>query len=209
MFDADQASQALGIEISELAPGSATVTVTVGETMVNGHGITHGGYVFCSRRRLALACNGYEDSAVAARADIRFLRPTRLGDTLTAVATEKARGGRSGIYDVTVRNGDTVVAEFRGDSRNHHPLKFSPRCFSSRRKFEGAGTVGKDCHRHTLQSPRKLMSPPVIARRTECPGSNRCTIAGIVTGTGWDGSLMRMGAISPLISEEVPSGATS
>ncbi|MDN5544537.1 MAG: phenylacetic acid degradation protein PaaD, partial [Rhodococcus sp. (in: high G+C Gram-positive bacteria)] len=37
--------------------------------------------------------------------------------TLTAVATEKARGGRSGIYDVTVRNGDAVVAEFRGDSR--------------------------------------------------------------------------------------------
>ena len=51
------------------------------------------------------------------------------------------------------------------------------------------------------------MSPPVIARRTECPGSNRCTIAGIVTGTGCDGSLMRMGAMSPLISEEVPSGA--
>lgn len=118
MFDADQASQALGIEISELAPGSATVTVTVGETMVNGHGITHGGYVFLlADTAFALACNGYEDSAVAVRADIRFLRPTRLGDTLTAVATEKARGGRSGIYDVTVRNGDTVVAEFRGDSR--------------------------------------------------------------------------------------------
>ncbi|SCC32636.1 acyl-CoA thioesterase [Rhodococcus qingshengii] len=118
MFDADQASQALGIEISELAPGSATVTVTVGETMVNGHGITHGGYVFLlADTAFALACNGYEDSAVAARADIRFLRPTRLGDTLTAVATEQARGGRSGIYDVTVRNGDTVVAEFRGDSR--------------------------------------------------------------------------------------------
>ena len=118
MFDADQASQALGIEISELAPGSATVTVTVGETMVNGHGITHGGYVFLlADTAFALACNGYEDSAVAARADIRFLRPTRLGATLTAVATEKARGGRSGIYDVTVRNGDTVVAEFRGDSR--------------------------------------------------------------------------------------------
>ena len=118
MFDADQASQALGIEISELAPGSATVTVTVGETMVNGRGITHGGYVFLlADTAFALACNGYEDSAVAARADIRFLRPTRLGDTLTAVATEQARGGRSGIYDVTVRNGDTVVAEFRGDSR--------------------------------------------------------------------------------------------
>ncbi len=118
MFDADQASQALGIEISELAPGSATVTVTVGETMVNGHGITHGGYVFLlADTAFALACNGYEDSAVAARADIRFLRPTRLGDALTAIATEKARGGRSGIYDVTVRSGGVVVAEFRGDSR--------------------------------------------------------------------------------------------
>jgi len=70
-----------------------------------------------TEENMVLACNGYEDSAVAARADIRFLRPTRLGDTLTAIATEKARGGRSGIYDVTVRNGDAVVAEFRGDSR--------------------------------------------------------------------------------------------
>ena len=119
MFDADQASQALGIEISELAPGSATVTVTVGETMVNGHGITHGGYVFlladtafCARlQRL----RGFSRCRRARTSDF-CVRPVS-GDTLTAVATEKARGGRSGIYDVTVRNGDAVVAEFRGDSR--------------------------------------------------------------------------------------------
>lgn len=118
MFESDRASRALGIEISVLSPGSATVTMTVGETMVNGHGITHGGYVFLlADTAFALACNGYEYSAVAARADIRFLRPTRLGDQLTATASETARHGRSGIYDVTVRSGDTVVAEFRGDSR--------------------------------------------------------------------------------------------
>ncbi|WP_424809745.1 hydroxyphenylacetyl-CoA thioesterase PaaI [Rhodococcus sp. 27YEA15] len=118
MFDADLASRALGIAVTELSPGSATVTVSVTETMVNGHGITHGGYVFLlADTAFALACNGYDAAAVAARADIRFLRRTGLGDTLVATATEKSRQGRTGIYDVTVRSGDVVVAEFRGDSR--------------------------------------------------------------------------------------------
>ena len=36
---------------------------------------------------------------------------------LVATATERVSYGRSGIYDVTVRRGDEVVAEFRGRSR--------------------------------------------------------------------------------------------
>ena len=58
MFAADTASRALGIEIAELAPGRATATMTVRESMVNGHGITHGGYVFAlADTAFALACN--------------------------------------------------------------------------------------------------------------------------------------------------------
>ncbi len=118
MFAADAASQALGIEVVDLGAGTATTTVTVGETMVNGHGITHGGYVFLlADTTFALACNSRGDAAVAARADIRFLRATRLGDVLTATAVERERFGRNGLYDVTVSRGDEVVAEFRGDSR--------------------------------------------------------------------------------------------
>ncbi|GAA1090598.1 hydroxyphenylacetyl-CoA thioesterase PaaI [Tsukamurella spumae] len=118
MFAADNASRALGIEIVDLHPGVATTTVTVGETMVNGHGITHGGYVFLlADTTFALACNSRGDAAVAARADIRFLRATRLGDVLTATAVERERFGRNGLYDVTVRRGGEVIAEFRGDSR--------------------------------------------------------------------------------------------
>jgi len=119
MFAADLASHALGIEIAELAPGRAAATMRVTDRMVNGHGITHGGYVFLlADTTFALACNSHGDTAVAARADIRYLRPTRAGDTLTAVAVERASFGRNGIYDVTVRDsGDRVVAEFRGDSR--------------------------------------------------------------------------------------------
>ncbi|MFC9789410.1 hydroxyphenylacetyl-CoA thioesterase PaaI [Rhodococcus sp. NPDC127528] len=118
MFASDLASAALGIEIVELAPGRAVATMTVTSTMVNGHGITHGGFVFTlADTAFALACNGYGVPTVGAQADIRFVRATRLGDTLTVVATERVRYGRNGIYDVTVTWDGHVVAEFRGSSR--------------------------------------------------------------------------------------------
>ena len=41
----------------------------------------------------------------------------RDGDKLVATAREISRSGRSGIYDVRVTVGETVVAEFRGHSR--------------------------------------------------------------------------------------------
>ena len=123
MFEADNASRALGIQILELSPGHAVASMVVGETMVNGHGITHGGFVFTlADTAFAMACNGYDTAAVAARADIRFLTATRLGDTLVAEAVERARYGRNGLYDVTVRRGDDIIAEFRGDSRCLRPV---------------------------------------------------------------------------------------
>ena len=118
MFAADAASHALGIELVELSSGTAVVTMTVTETMVNGHGMTHGGFVFTlADTAFSLACNSHDQRAVASHADIRFIAATRLGDVLRAEANERARYGRNGIYDVSVRNGDTLVAEFRGQSR--------------------------------------------------------------------------------------------
>ncbi len=119
MFAEDTASQSLGIELLELGRGRATTRLTVTEAMVNGHGITHGGYIFLlADTTFALACNSQDHPAVAARADIRFVGPTRSGDILTARAVERTRYGRNGIYDVTVTDIEMVtVAEFRGDSR--------------------------------------------------------------------------------------------
>ena len=119
MFADDIASRTAGIEIVELGKGHATTTMTVTDRMVNGHGITHGGFVFLlADTTFALACNSHGHPAVAARADIRYIRATRLGETLTAVAEERIRFGRNGIYDVTVLDDERqIVAEFRGDSR--------------------------------------------------------------------------------------------
>ena len=118
MFAADVASNALGMRLLRSAPGTATVAMTVADTMVNGHAITHGGYVFTlADTAFAVAGTGYGDPTVAAGAAITFLAPTTVGDELVAEAVERVRQGRSGIYDVTMRCADKVIAEFRGNSR--------------------------------------------------------------------------------------------
>jgi acyl-CoA thioesterase len=117
MYARDSASQALGIEISDVSSGRATATITVTAEMVQGHGTCHGGYLFLlADTAFAFACNTERD-AVAAGADVEFLAPVREGDVLVATAVERLQRGRSGIYDVTVRRGDEVVLEFRGRSR--------------------------------------------------------------------------------------------
>jgi acyl-CoA thioesterase len=92
----------------------------VTDEMLNGHGICHGGYVFTlADTAFAFACNTYDERTVAAGADITYLEPVRAGSELRAIATERARRGRSGLYDVTVRTATGVtVAEFRGRSRS-------------------------------------------------------------------------------------------
>ena len=118
MFEADLASNRLGIELVSVAEGAAELRMTVTSDMVNGHAIGHGGYVFLlADTAFACACNSHGPVTVAAGADITFVAPVYEGDRLTARASERTRYGRSGIYDVTVTRGDEVVAEFRGRSR--------------------------------------------------------------------------------------------
>ena len=120
MWAGDQASQALGIEITEVAQGRAAARLTITATMVNGHAIAHGGYVFLlADTAFAFACNTYGFVTVARGAEITFVAPAHEGDELEAVAVERQRADRHGIYDVTVRRraSGEVVAEFRGHSR--------------------------------------------------------------------------------------------
>jgi acyl-CoA thioesterase len=118
MWSNDLASQGLGIEVEVTAPGNAVATLSVAKNMVNGHDICHGGFIFTlADTAFAFACNTYNRVTVAAGASIEFVRPGRLGDVLTARASEAHRGGRTGIYDIEVRNqDDALIAIFRGRS---------------------------------------------------------------------------------------------
>lgn len=118
MWADDAASQAMGMTLDEVRPGHARLTMRVRDDMVNGHAICHGGFVFAlADSAFAFACNSYDRVTVAQACDIVFVAPARLGDVLVADAAERARYGRSGIYDVAVRRGDHLIAEFRGRSR--------------------------------------------------------------------------------------------
>ena len=120
MWDDDAASRKLGMVLHEAVDGRARLTMRVSSEMVNGHGMCHGGYLFMlADSAFACACNSPGPVTVAAAADIVFVASAREGDELEALATERTRFGRSGVYDITVaRPADgQVIAEFRGRSR--------------------------------------------------------------------------------------------
>lgn len=117
MMAADRASAMLGIAVTDYGPGHASATMTIRPDMVNGHDIAHGGLIFTlADTAFACACNSHGPVAVAAGCEIVFVAPARTGDVLRATAVERTLFGRSGIYDITVRRGDEVIAEFRGRS---------------------------------------------------------------------------------------------
>lgn len=118
MYARDAASQGLGINISGIGPGRAELTMTVRADMLNGHDICHGGFIFSlADSAFAFACNSYNLNTVASGCAIDFVAPARQGDVLTAFARELSASGRTGVYDIEVKNqrGETV-AFFRGKS---------------------------------------------------------------------------------------------
>lgn len=119
MWAADEASSGLGMKLEDVGVGWAKISMQVRPDMVNGWRICHGGLIAgLADSAFAVACNSRGTVTVASGFDIDFLEPARLGDLLVAAATERVLRGRSGIYDVTVRRGSTVIAEFRGRSRS-------------------------------------------------------------------------------------------
>ena len=109
----------MGISLEEVNEGSASLSLTIIEQHINGHGICHGGIIFTlADSAFAFACNSRNIASVAQHATITFIEPAKLGDKLSACAEEISLVKRNGIYDVTVKNQNgRLIAEFRGCSR--------------------------------------------------------------------------------------------
>ena len=118
MFADDAASKMLGMEIAEVGPGRAVVTMTVRADMLNGFAICHGGLIATlADSAFAFACNSRNALTVASGFGIDILKSARLGDRLTATAEETSLAGRTGLYDITVKNQNgELIAMFRGRS---------------------------------------------------------------------------------------------
>ena len=120
MWEEDAASRGLGMTLEHIAAGCARMSMRVRKDMVNGHGLCHGGFIFAlADSAMAFAASSHGERAVSQHNSIAYLRPAHAEETLSAVAEERSRSGRSGIYDVRVTGSSdgSVVAEFRGHAR--------------------------------------------------------------------------------------------
>ena len=118
LYSRDAATNHLEMKMSSVSPGHAVMSMTVQSFMVQGHNTCHGGYLFTlADSAFAVACNTYNQPCVAIGCTIDYVAPGMRGDYLTATATERSRSGRTGNYDVEIRNQDNkLVAIFRGKS---------------------------------------------------------------------------------------------
>jgi acyl-CoA thioesterase len=118
MLDDDHATRWLGIEIAEVGPGTCTARMPVRKEMLNSHALAHGGLITAlADSAFAFACNAYNEVTVASGFDVNLLASAKLGDVLTAQATEVSKSGRTGVYDIEITNqhGERIAA-FRGRS---------------------------------------------------------------------------------------------
>ena len=125
MLANDRATRWLGMQVTEIAPGRAVLTMSVREEMLNGHDICHGGLIATlADSAFAFACNAYNELTVASGFNVDLLAPGRLGDVLSATCHEVSKAGRTGVYDCEVSNQHGQrIAVFRGRS---HTVKGKP-----------------------------------------------------------------------------------
>ena len=116
MYARDRASRDLGIKLDEIGPGYARMSMQVEAWMLQGYAVSHGGLLFAlADTAMAFASCSHNEQHVALHANIDFLRPANLGDTLIATAIEGNRSNRTGMYNVTIENGQgKAVCHFRG-----------------------------------------------------------------------------------------------
>jgi acyl-CoA thioesterase len=115
MLDKDNFSQWLGLEVKEYREGYCRLQFTVREDMLNGFEIVHGGVIFSAAdSAFAFACNSHGLISVALDAHISFIKAAKSGDVLVVEAKEIHTGNKTSFYNISVSNGETLVAVFKG-----------------------------------------------------------------------------------------------
>jgi acyl-CoA thioesterase len=126
-FKQDRLARLLGMELLEVAPGTATARMAVREDHFNAVNIVHGGALFSlADFTFAAASNARGKAAVAINATISYMRPVSSG-TLTAKAEEVNASTRLATYLIRITDEQgRQVALFQGTVfRKEDPLPFA------------------------------------------------------------------------------------
>jgi uncharacterized protein (TIGR00369 family) len=95
----------------EVAPGTSRVALaTTAEMAADDAGLVHGGFVFGLADYAAMIAVNHPN-VVLGGADVKFLKPVRVGETVTAEASVTAEKGKKRVVRVTAASGDARVFE--------------------------------------------------------------------------------------------------
>jgi acyl-CoA thioesterase len=117
LAEADKpALERLGVSLLKVEPGEVTMEMTVEANMANSHGICHGGFIFAvADTAFAYAIASLGSPPATLQASLSFIRSSKVGETITAVATVAHVGRSSGFAGVKLYNSkNKLVAEFQG-----------------------------------------------------------------------------------------------
>lgn len=111
----DPVLQNLGIEIEEAKRGRVVLSMAVSHDKVNGAQICHGGMLFTlADSALAYCFLTTEPSVVTRNANIHYMSPAHLNETVFAEAKIAADGGRNKICEVILTTRNNTIAHFTG-----------------------------------------------------------------------------------------------
>jgi acyl-CoA thioesterase len=93
----------LGMELAELAPGYAKITMTLKPEHLNFNGLVFGGIIMClADQAFAYGMNSLVTPSIATNFSIQLIAGAKVGDVLTAECRPLKSGRRVGFAEMTV-----------------------------------------------------------------------------------------------------------
>jgi acyl-CoA thioesterase len=93
----------LGMELVELTPGYAKITMTLKPEHVNFNGLVFGGIIMClADQAFAYGMNSLVMPSIATNFSIQLIAGAKVGDVLTAECRSLKSGRRVGFAEMTV-----------------------------------------------------------------------------------------------------------
>jgi acyl-CoA thioesterase len=126
--DAQEISRFWKMELEEVGPGRATVSMTCRPEMANILGMVHGSAIFALiDEAFQAAVNGHGTVAVALNMNLTFHAAPKMGERLTAKTRELHAGRRTATYFIEVTNPDgRLIASCQALAyRKDTPLEFA------------------------------------------------------------------------------------
>ena len=119
MFNSDDFSTWIGIQIEKVKEGEVLLSLDVKEIHTNGFKIAHGGICYSlADSCLAFVANSYGYKAVSVETSISHVAKVYPGDTLIASSKLVYKGNSSAVFIVEIINQEKIlVAHFKGTVR--------------------------------------------------------------------------------------------